>query len=68
MASDEAVAWAEELAAEAMAKKEMSKDRVRWDEDMATARHSREIHELIAKCRHRVRLARCYVAHVSDRR
>jgi hypothetical protein len=47
---------AEEAAAEATSMKEMARDQVRWDEDMAEARCSREIHELTNERRHRARV------------
>jgi hypothetical protein len=36
----------------------MARDRRRWDEDMATARRLREVHELATQRRHRRNLAR----------
>jgi hypothetical protein len=36
----------------------MARDRRRWDEDMATARRLREVHELATHRRHRWNLAR----------
>jgi hypothetical protein len=50
---------AEEAAAEAAAQEEMARDRRRWDEDMASARRLREVHELATQRRHRRNLARC---------
>jgi hypothetical protein len=49
---------AEEAAAEAAAQEEMARDRRRWDNDMATARRAREVHELAIQRRHRWNLAR----------
>jgi hypothetical protein len=46
---------AEEATTEAAAQEEMAWDHRRWDEDMATARHLREVHELAT---HRRNLAR----------
>jgi hypothetical protein len=60
--ANRAVARAEELteeaAADAAAQEEMSRDRCHWDDDMATARHAREVHELATQRRHRQNLAR----------
>jgi hypothetical protein len=36
----------------------MARDRARWDEDMATARRARKIHELASERHHRQNLAR----------
>jgi hypothetical protein len=49
---------AEEAAAEATAQEEMARDRRCWDDDMATARRAREVHELATQRRHRRNLAR----------
>jgi hypothetical protein len=49
---------AEEAAEEATTQEEMARDRHRWDDDMATARHAREDHKLATQCRHRRNLAR----------
>jgi hypothetical protein len=53
----------EEAASEAAARKEMTRDRARWDKDMATARRAREIHELANERRHRQCLARHQANH-----
>jgi hypothetical protein len=44
---------AEEAAEEVAAQEEMARDRHRWDDDMAAARHGREVHELATQRRHR---------------
>jgi hypothetical protein len=49
---------AEEAAAEATVQEEMTRDRRRWDDDMAAARRAREVHELATQRRHRRNLAR----------
>jgi hypothetical protein len=49
---------AEEAATEAVVQEEMARDRHRWDEDMATTRHLREVHELATQRHHRQNLAR----------
>jgi hypothetical protein len=49
---------AEEAATDAAAREEMARDHRRWDEDLAAARHAREIHELTSERHHRIRLAR----------
>jgi hypothetical protein len=48
-----AVVRAEEGAADVAARTEMARDHHRWDEDMATARRAREIHELASEPHHR---------------
>jgi nicotinamide mononucleotide (NMN) deamidase PncC len=52
-------ARAVELAEEAAAQEEMERDCHRWDDDMATARRAREVHELATQRRHCRNLARC---------
>jgi hypothetical protein len=47
-------------------REEMARDRARWDENMAAARHNREIHELVNERRHRQRLARRQVSRAPD--
>jgi hypothetical protein len=49
---------AEEAAADTAAQTELARDCRHRDEDMAVARHAREIHELASECRHRRNLAR----------
>jgi hypothetical protein len=48
----------EELAKEAAAQEEMARDHCRWDEDMATAKRTREIRKLASQHRHHRNLAR----------
>jgi hypothetical protein len=48
---------AKEATTEATSMKEMARDQVHWDEDMAEARRNREIHEVTNERRHRARVA-----------
>jgi hypothetical protein len=48
---------AEEAAAEAATQEEMARDHRCWDEDMAEARHLRDVHDLTIQHRHRRNLA-----------